>query len=139
MSGAFDLAATNRAIAAALVTAGIASTGYAWPSEGARPGDAVVGYPDSIEFDLTFQRGYDQVRIPFWVLAGLVADESTLDRISDLMAGGASDVKAALEGTTLGDVISSLRITSATVVPFAVGTQTLITYLSVRFEADVIS
>ena len=139
MSGALDLAATNRGIAAALVTAGIADTGYAWPSEGAVAGDAVVGYPDAIDFDLTYGRGGDRARIPVWVLCGLIADESTLDAISALLDSGAAAVKDALEGTTLSGAVSSIRATNATVMPYTVGTKTPITYLSVRFDLDIIT
>jgi hypothetical protein len=52
--GGFDLAATMDAIAAAMVSAGAATRAYGYPSAIVQRGQAVVGYPESLDFDQTF-------------------------------------------------------------------------------------
>ena len=137
--GALQLAATMDAIAAALVTGGIVSSGhaYAWPVEALVPGDAIVGYPedDGIDVDMTFGRGADQAVIPVWVICGLPQDKATRDRVSVLVGSGSS-VKGALDGTLSGLVSSCVATNPRITTDINAAGLALV---AVRFDCEIIS
>lgn len=107
------LGTTMDAIATALSSL-ISGTAHAWPVEDARPGDAVVGYPDgAITFASTFGRGGDELTIPVWLICGYRSQKSTRDAIAAHLTGGSSVVDALLALST--DPVVSL---TGTVEPF---------------------
>ncbi len=62
------------------------------------PPAAIVGLPESIEFDQTYGRGMDTVRLPLFVLLGRASDRAAAASLfAYLSGGGAQSVKAALE------------------------------------------
>ena len=82
---------------------------------------AVVGMPETVEYDQTFARGSDRVVIPVHLLVAKVSDRASRDALSTYLAGsGASSVKAALDGNLAGTV-HDCRVASAspTIIPVA--------------------
>lgn len=138
-NGPIQLKSTMEAIAAALEAGNVVEKAWPWPFEAASPGEAVVGYPTTIEHDQTFGRGSDQATIPVYVIAGVSGEESTLDVIDRLVGDGDGAVKDALESGELGgldEVISSLRVTRSEVIGVMLGN---VRYAAVRHECEVIS
>lgn len=137
MSGGIDLGASMDGLktAFAAVTGVIRSFGF--PNEDANPGDAIVGYPETITFDLTFGRGADRATFPVWVICGLPQDTTTRAFISTLLLGS-SDIKDAVDG---GDTIpgATVRVADAAIDRVALGPEgNRLWHLSVRFNVDVI-
>jgi hypothetical protein len=132
---AHNLTATMDGIAAALLSAHVVDHAYAWPVESVVPGDGIVGYPTDIDFDLTFGRGADRGVYPVWIMCGFTQDKATRDKVSALIAG-ATEIKAALDGTLSG-AVDSLRVTGCTIERFQAlnGPQ----YVMVRFDCDVVA
>lgn len=97
---------------------------------------AVVGYPETITFDVSMGRGQDQIEIPVAVLAGKVSDRTAMDVLGPFLDGsGSSSVKAVLEaknGTWTG--LARVRVRSATVDTAVVGS---VEYLAAMFTLDV--
>jgi hypothetical protein len=134
-----DLATTMDAIAAALVSGGVVTRAYGWPNAIVGKDQAVVGYPDPVDFDVTFGRGLEHAVIPVHVICGFIGEERTRDKVSALISGVA-DVKDALDGN-LGGVVSSLRVMDARVETYDAtpgGAQPTL-YVAVRFQCDVLS
>ena len=129
-----DMAGVMDAIAAALVSSGSASRAYAYPAAIVQKGQAAVGYPERVEFDMTFGRGLESAVFPVWVLCGLPSEERTRDEVSRLV-GSATDVKTALDGN-LGGECSSLRVTDARIESYDT---TGGAFVAVRFDCEVLS
>lgn len=72
---------------------------YGYPADQIQPPAAAVTYPESVDFDSTFQRGMDRIPdLPVIVLVAKPWDRSTRDQIAAYIDGsGASSVKAVLE------------------------------------------
>lgn len=92
-----DLDAVMQEIATRLDTiAGLRVYGY--PTDTVQPPAAVVGYPESIDFDQTYGRGVDTIALPVVVVVGKVYDRATRDALSKYCDGaGAASLKAVLE------------------------------------------
>lgn len=136
MSG-IDLTTCMDGLAAAFLTVTGVERSFGYPVEDVVPGDAIVGYPESIEFDLTFGRGADKTTFPVWVICGLVQDASTRAFASALIRD-TNDIKAAVDGS---DTIAggTVRITDAAIDRVLVGpTGGQLWHISVRFNAEVI-
>lgn len=72
---------------------------YPQPEEGITPPALVIGYPEAINFDQTYQRGMDRYRADLILLGGKPYDRSTRKRMGELAAGsGPRSIKAYLEG-----------------------------------------
>lgn len=134
MARKLDVADTMDAIAAALVSGGCVTRAYGYPASVVQKGDAAVGLPERVEFDMTFGRGLESAVIPVWVVCGQPGDKRTRDEVSRLV-GSATDVKSALDGD-LGGVVSSLRVTDCSIETYeATGG----IYVAVRFDCEVLS
>jgi len=131
---ALSVAAAMTAIAAKLVSESVVTVAYDWPNRVVQKGQAVVGYPTTVEFDLTFGRGLESVVLPVWVICGYPGDESTRDEVSRLIAS-ATDVKDALDGT-LGSTVSGLRVTDCRVESYGEAPGT---FVAIRFDCEILS
>lgn len=131
-----DVADVMDALAAAVEGSSLVSKAFAYPTEAVTPGQATVGYPETIDFDMTFERGADTATFPVWVMCGLTVDPATRATVSDLIKH-ASDVKAVVESYAQGSAYSSVRVTDARIerVTNLDTTQSVM----VRFDMDVIS
>ncbi len=120
--------------------ASVVPVAYGWPNAIVQKGQAAVGYPTSVDFDMTFGRGLESVVIPVWVVCGYPGDKATRDEISRLIAS-ATDVKDALEAADLGSAVDSLRVTDCAVEMYQPNpvAQPDTWYLSVRFDCEVLS
>lgn len=71
---------------------------FAYPPDSLSEPAAVVSYPDTYEFDGTYGRGMDRMRLPIVVVVGKPTDRSTRDRLARYCDGsGPFSVKAAVE------------------------------------------
>jgi hypothetical protein len=135
--GPIRLRETMTAMAAALVETRTTAKAYGYPKWGAGVGEAVVGYPETIDIGTTMgEDGADEATIPLMILAGLINEEPTAERIDAYIAG----VKAALETGEhggLSDVISSLRVASVDILPWL--TDGGLRYALLVFQCEVIS
>ncbi len=94
----------------------------------------VIGYPEQIDYDGTYQRGADALRVPLFLLIGPTSQRAGgLDLLSYLSGSGARSVKAAIEaGTyTAADVV---HVASAN--PGAI-TSEGVEYLGATFETMI--
>lgn len=71
---------------------------YRYPPDSVQPPAAVVTYPESYEFDSTYNRGMDRLTLPVILMVGKVSDRKSRDRLGAYLNGsGASSVKQVLE------------------------------------------
>lgn len=135
--GALQLKATMVAIAAALEEVGVVDKAWPYPFESASPGEAIVSYPDEIEFDRTFQRGSDSAVIPVWVVVGVAGEESTADSMDRLVGAGTGAIKDALESGDHGgldQVISYLHVGKGSIEGVKLGG---VIYAALRMDCEV--
>lgn len=131
---ALQLAATMQAIADTIVSEGVTTRAYAWPSGQIQPPCAIVGYPEQIDFDATFGRGSDRAVFPVWMVCGNVSDRTARDVLSGYITG-ATGIKDALDGN-LGGAVQTARVTDCQVEKTTIGA---VEYISARFDIEVYS
>jgi hypothetical protein len=126
-----NLTAIMDGLADLATSAGLVENAYAWPADSIAVPCIVVGYPTRTTFDITYQRGGDEMTFPVWAVVGKTTTKDARDRLSTLL-GDVSSVKSAFDGLrSFGDV----RVTNASIDEIAVGG---ITYLAALFEVEVI-
>lgn len=87
---------------------------YPFPPDVAPPPCAIVGYPNSITFDVSGARGTDRMQVPVFVLVDRNWDRATTGKLSDYMAGaGASSIKQLVQ-TRPHTAFSTARVASIT-------------------------
>lgn len=107
---------------------------YAYPADQIQPPAAVVGYPETITYDVTMGRGVDRMEIPLFVLVARQTDRTARDELGPYLDGsGAESVKAVLKGVTW-TAMSDVRVASVTV---DVVTVAAVDYLAAVFSMDV--
>ena len=129
-----DLDATMDAIAATAVSGGATTRAYAIPEDNVEVPCMVVGYPDEINYDMTFRDGSDEATFPVWFLVGLVVDRAARKSLSDII-GSAPSIKAALDGN-LGGVVQTARVERVRIETATVGS---VQYLAARFDLNVVT
>lgn len=106
---------------------------FDFPPKSAQPPFAFVDMPDSIDFDLTLNRGSDRATFTVVVAVADVVDRAARDAIAEYAAGsGGKSVKAALDAATIG---TSARVESVTFRPVALAQGT---YAGAMFTVDVV-
>lgn len=107
---------------------------YGFVAGSIAPPTAIVGLPDNATFDLTFQRGMDQLTMPVTVLLSKADDRISTKQLANYLAGsGAKSIKAAIDGGTY-TAADSVTVTSAEVTIETVGG---IEYLVATFSVSV--
>jgi hypothetical protein len=71
---------------------------FDFPPDSAEPPFAFVAMPESIDYDLTFGRGYDRFTLQVHVGVGTQVDRETRDALAGWASGAPGSVKAAIEG-----------------------------------------
>jgi hypothetical protein len=134
---AIDLAGTMDALALKLQTFDEMQTRvYPYPVATIAPPVVIIGYPDDIEFDMTFGRGSDRAVFPVWWIVGKIHDRTARDALSVVITGSRG-VKDGLDGAlTVGETTASVRVTNCRPAPVTIGD---VEYLSARFDVEVIS
>lgn len=106
---------------------------FDFPPKSAQPPFAFVDMPDRVDFDLSYARGSDRVVFPVVVAVADVVDRAARDAIAAYAAGtGASSVKAAIDGATVG---VSARVTACEFRPVTLAAGT---YAGAIFDVDVV-
>jgi hypothetical protein len=133
---ALDLNAVMDAIGARLVgVTGLRVYDYA--ADAANPPAAIVGMPETVEYDAAMGRGADRMVIPVTVLVGKVSDRAARDQLAQYVSGtGASSIKAAIEtgNSDLGGTAQTVRVTGARL---EVVTIQAVEYLGATFDVEV--
>lgn len=107
---------------------------FDFPPDNVHPPTAVVGMPETMEFDSTMARGADRTVIPVAILVGKVSDRASRDELAAYVSGtGAKSVKAAVDGN-LGGAAQTARVTTARI---EVVTVAGVDYLGARFDVEV--
>lgn len=107
---------------------------FDFPPKSAQPPFAFVDMPESIDYDLALQRGYDSARFTVVVGVADVVDRAGRDAIGAYAAGsGASSVKAVLEAAT--DIGDTLRVESVDFRPVTIASGT---YAGAIFTVHVV-
>lgn len=103
---------------------------YAWPTSTLNVPCFVVGYPESIQLDMTMGRGSDRMRVPCWAVFGQADQKSSRDVMNPFLL----ELKTALDGeATAWQSARAEEILIQTVVQDD-GTE----YLTARFTVDVV-
>lgn len=131
---AIDVGAVMQAIADTAQTAGVTTRVYAWPNDAASVPALIVGYPDKLDFDTTYQRGADRAEFPVWIICGRATERTTRDVLSALITGE-TGVKNALDGD-LGGAVQTARVTACSIETVTLAGQE---YLSAKFSVDVLT
>lgn len=106
---------------------------FDFPPKSAQPPFAFVDMPDTIDFDLAYNRGSDRASFPVVVAVADVVDRAARDAIAAYAAGtGASSVRAAIDAATVGQ---SARVESVEFRPVALAAGT---YAGAIFTVDVV-
>lgn len=97
---------------------------------------AVVGLLD-LEFDASFNRGFDRASLDVILITGRMSERSAQNSLDSYLAGsGASSIKTVLENNkTLSGACQTLRVTTATSGSLQVGG---IDYLAYRYRVELI-
>lgn len=128
-----DLAAVMDQLSARLDTiAGLRC--FAYPPPTLTPPAAVVSYPETYEFDATYGRGMDRMKLPVVVVVGRPSERTTRDRLGAYCDGsGASSVKAVLESGTY-TAFDTVRVET---IDFDVVSIASIDYMAGLFTLDI--
>lgn len=95
---------------------------------------AVVGYPDTLDFDESYDRGLDSITLPVYVVLGSVDDKATHDAMGAFCDGsGAGSVKQHLESGTYTS-FHTIRVAS---VDFGYDTEDGAPVLLARFDVEI--
>lgn len=71
---------------------------FAYPPDAVPEPAAIVGYPETIDFDQTYVRGADRMTLPVLVVVGKYTDVGTRDLLAKYCNGsGPASVKVAIE------------------------------------------
>jgi hypothetical protein len=104
-----------------------------WP-ENISPPTAIVGLPDSCEFDKGFSRGSDRATFPVTVVVGRVDVRTARNNLSDYASGsGSSSVKAAVEDHA-PIAYHSARVTKVEFGAIQIGG---VEYVAATFDIDI--
>lgn len=97
---------------------------------------AVVGLLD-MEFDASFNRGFDRASLDLILITGRMSERSAQNSLDGFLAGsGSGSIKAVLENNkTLSGACQTLRVTTATSGSLQVGG---IDYLAYRYRVELI-
>lgn len=129
-----NLSLVMTAIADTIRDGGVMERVYDWPSESITVPAALVGYPESMTFDITFGRGADQATFPVWLVVGRASDRNSRDALSALIKD-ATGIKGVLDGD-LGGAVQSARLTELTVETVTIGS---VDYLSAKGMVEVVA
>jgi hypothetical protein len=107
---------------------------WAYPPGSVSPPAAVVSYPEEIDFDKTYGRGADRMRLPLVLVVGKASDRAAREALGAYCDGsGPSSVKARLESGTFTD-FDSLRVIN---IEFDVVSIGGVDYLAALFDLDI--
>lgn len=108
---------------------------YAFPADNIAAPAIVIGYPETITYDVSMGRGVDQLDFPVFVLVGRLTDRTARDVLAAYLSGsGAQSVKAVLLAGKPWTAMASVRVASAEV---DIVTMAGVDYLTAIFTVNV--
>lgn len=109
---------------------------YGWPNFAASPPCGLIGYPDEIRYDLTFQatKGVssgDSATFKVWVVTGDQVERTARDTLSKLVSSDeARSIKKAIEqNVAFTCAVKTVKIVTVTM--------SSVEYLAAEFEIEV--
>lgn len=135
-----NLAAIMDAIEANLVAAYPDMRVFPYPALSVPVPATIVGYPETVLFDLTYNRGADRATFPVWVVVGVLDSLSARDALSDYLSkDGVLEIKAALDGQLPVSGVPTVQ--DANVIDAAPAEYVMnnTQYLSAKFSLDVVA
>lgn len=120
---------------AEIIESGIAGLRvYDWLVDNAQIPAAMIGFPETYEFDASFNRGVDRLQIPVHVLVGRITDRSSRDNMAAFVDGsGPASIKQRLEEGTYA-AFNSIRVANVT---FQTVTLAGVELLAATFNVDI--
>lgn len=107
---------------------------FAFPADNVSPPAAIVGYPETITFDVSMGRGVDQIDIPVFVVVGRLTDRTARDALGPYCDGaGDQSIKQTLQAGTYTE-LSSVRVAS---IDFDVVSMAAVDFLAAIFNLNV--
>ncbi len=107
----------------------------AWPTPTPTPPHAII-FPQDVTFDLTYQRGLDEMEIAVLLFIGKPSDRSSYDRLDDYTAGsGSRSIKQVLEAGN--GSYESFEIVTVERVEFGTATAAGVEYLAATFILSI--
>jgi len=101
------------------------------------PPGAIVGLPELIDFDESYDRGSDKFTLPLWVMVARADARAAEAELSAYLNGsGAKSVKAAVDDTNVNTYTSCDTVTVTTGVPGSY-TSGGVDMLGVEFTLDI--
>lgn len=108
---------------------------FAYPPDNVPVPACVVGYPETITYDVTMGRGVDRIDLPVFVLVSRITDRTARDALGPYLNGsGASSVKQVLLNGKPWVAMSSVRVASAEIEAVTVGA---VDYLAATFTVNI--
>lgn len=108
---------------------------YPFPPDALAPPAAVVSWPETYDYDATYQRGMDRLTLPVVLVVGKPNDRSTVERLGAYADGnGPKSVKAVVEAGTY-TAFEAVRVMS---VEFDVVTIGGTDYMAALFSLDIV-
>lgn len=107
---------------------------FAFPPDDVTPPAAIVTYPDTYTYDMTYGRGHDRLDLGVVVVVGAVSDRASRDELARYADGsGTRSIKQAIES---GEFTSfdSVRVMDA---EFSIFTMAGVEYVAATFSLDV--
>lgn len=126
-----NLSSVMDAIADAVVPT-VTKRAYAWPVDSITVPCVVVGYPEELDFDMTFVRGSDRAVFPVYFVVGRATDRVARDQLSAVISG-ASGIKEVLD-TSLSEVAQASRTTDCKITTMSVAG---VEYIAAVFSLEV--
>lgn len=91
---------------------------YAYNVDKIPPPGAIVGLPESVDFDATYGRGVDTLTIPVWVMVARANAQASGTQLAAYLDGsGDRSVKAAVDSSNTNTYTSCDEVTVTTAVP----------------------
>lgn len=108
---------------------------FAYPPDSIPAPAAIIGYPETITYDVSMSRGVDQLDFPVYVMVGRLTDRNSRDKLSPFISGsGASSIKAVILAGKPWVAMSSVRVASCEVDVITMGG---VDYLTAIFTVNV--
>lgn len=108
---------------------------FAYPPDNIPAPAAIVGYPETITYDVTMGRGVDRIDFPVFVMVGRLTDRTSRAALGPFLDGtGAQSVKGVLLAGKPWVAMSTVRVASATI---EVITVAAVDYLTAVFTVHV--
>lgn len=108
---------------------------FAFPPDNMAVPAAIIGYPETITYDVSMGRGTDKMDFPIFLMVSRITDRTARDVIAPYISGsGTKSVKTVIRNGKPWVAMSDVRVASATV---EMVTMAGVDYLAAVFTVNV--